>query len=185
MSIADQLFEGELIRLAPPDPERDADTESAWTHDPDYMRLISVDPIRPLSAAQVKKNYEAIEKDNDKQFYFAIRAMADDRLIGFAKLDGISWTHGSARLTMAIGSTADWDKGYGREALQMILRYAFGELNLYRIGAWTFEYNERGLRFLQMAGFQVEVRQRQSIHRDGRRWDGIWLGLLRSEWESK
>jgi len=33
-----QLFEGELIRLASPDPDRDAETESKWTHDVEYMR---------------------------------------------------------------------------------------------------------------------------------------------------
>ena len=183
MSIEQQLFAGKLIRFAPPDPERDAEIESRWSHDPDFMRLISLDPVRPMTTAQVKKKYEAIEKEANNQFHFAIRLQTDDRLIGFAGLDQIGWTHGTARLTLSIGEVDDWGKGYGREALRMILRYAFGELNLYRVGTSTFEYNERGLRFLQKAGFQIEVRQRESIHRDGRRWDGIWLGMLREEWE--
>jgi len=38
-----QLFEGELTRLAPPDPDRDAEIESKWTHDAEYMRLSSAE----------------------------------------------------------------------------------------------------------------------------------------------
>ncbi len=185
MSIEQQLFEGELTRLASPDPERDAEIESKWTHDPDYMRLISLDPIHPLSPPQIRKKYEAIEKDGEKQFYFAVRARADDRLLGFVRLDQINWTQGTARLTMGIGSPKDWGQGFGRDALRLILRYAFDELNLYRVGAPTVAYDERGIRFLQRAGFAVEVRQRQAINRDGRRWDAVWLGILKDEWEKQ
>ncbi len=63
-----------------------------------------------------------------------------------------------------------------------MLRYAFDELNLHRLTAMTFEYNTAALNFLQRAGFQIEVRRRQAVNRDGRRWDAIVLGLLRDEW---
>ncbi len=52
-----QLFEGERVRLAPHDPDKDAEIESGWTHDPEYMRLVSADPVRPLSPGQIKKKY--------------------------------------------------------------------------------------------------------------------------------
>ncbi len=53
-----QLFEGERVRLAPHDPDKDAEVESGWTHDPEYMRLVSADLVRPLSPGQIKKKYE-------------------------------------------------------------------------------------------------------------------------------
>ena len=85
----EQFFEGELVRLAPLDPDRDAEIEAKWTRDPEYLRSISADPARPLSPGQVKKKYEELEKDAEKYrnaFNFAIRACADDRLIGFVRL---------------------------------------------------------------------------------------------------
>jgi RimJ/RimL family protein N-acetyltransferase len=180
------LFEGELVRLAPPEPERDAEIESKWTHDADTMRLISDAPVRPLSPNLIKKRYEEAEKEKAaNRFHYAIRTKADDRLIGFVRLDGIEWNNGTGHLTLGIGDPNDRGKGYGREALALILRYAFAELNLYRLGATTFEYNERAIRFFEQAGFTVEVRRRQAIHRDGRRWDAIKLGLLQEEWERK
>ena len=52
------LFETERVRLAPPDPDHDAQVESVWTHDSAYLRLLDAAPVRPLSPSQVKKKYE-------------------------------------------------------------------------------------------------------------------------------
>lgn len=181
MSISDQLFEGELIHLAIPDPERDPEIESKWTHDPEYLHTFDPAPARPQSPDQIRKKYEAAEKDKDKQFYFAIRARADGRLLGFVKLFDLSWNHGNGSILIGLGSPEDRGRGYGSEALRMILRYAFGELNLHRVTAGVLGYNVGALRFFERAGFRVEVRQRQAVHRYGRRWDEVILGLLREE----
>ena len=53
-----QLFEGKQIRFAPHDPDRDAEIDSKWSHDPDYLRSLSADPARPLSPTQIKKKYD-------------------------------------------------------------------------------------------------------------------------------
>jgi len=185
MTITDQLFESQLVRLAMPDPERDAGIESGWTHDPEYLHSFDPAPARPQSPDQIRKKYEAAEKDKEKQFYFAIRTRTDDRLIGFVKLSDISWNHGNDNLLIGIGSPDDRDQGYGRESLRMILRYAFGELNLHRVTAGVLGYNERAIRFFERAGFTVEVRRREAIHRYGQRWDDVMLGLLREEWQNK
>ena len=181
-----QFFEGEHIQLTAPDAERDAEIESKWTHDPDYLRLLSADPAKPLSPSQVKKKYEEIDKETEKSrdaFNFAIRLREGDRLIGFIRVFDILWTHGGGRLQLGIGDPADRCHGYGREALNLVLRYAFDELNLHRLSATTFEYNTGALHFLERAGFTIEVRRRQAVNRDSRRWDVIALGLLRDEWK--
>jgi RimJ/RimL family protein N-acetyltransferase len=182
------LFEGELVRLAPPEPDRDAEVESRWTHDAEYLRLLGAEPAYPLSPGHIKKKHEAAEKESEKannQFHFAIRARADDRLLGFVRLEYIEWTHGAGMVRLGIGDPNERGHGYGTEALQLMLRYAFGELNLYRLMAVTSGYNPRAVRFLERAGFTVEVRQRQALHRDGRRWDVLIMGLLREEWEAR
>jgi RimJ/RimL family protein N-acetyltransferase len=182
------LFEAERVRLAPPDPEHDAEVESAWTHAAEYQRLLDAAPARPLSPAQVKKKYEALEKERDKQFYFAVRTREVEgpgRLLGFAQLQWIDWLHGAARLNLGIGVPADRGQGYGSQALDLILNYAFDELGLHRVAATTYEYNPGAARFLERNGFALEVRQRRAVQREFRRWDALWYGLLRSEWEQR
>ena len=183
--LTDQLFEGQSIRFAPPDAERDADIVSKWTHDLDYLRLLSADVAKPLSPSQIKKQYEEWEKDVEKHsaFNFALRLKEDDRLIGVARLFRIEWTHGTGQLQIGIGDRADRGRGYGTEALHMLLRYVFDEINLYRLAASLPGYNTSAMRFFEQAGFVVEVRRRQAIQRDGKRWDAVMLGLLRDEWK--
>jgi RimJ/RimL family protein N-acetyltransferase len=81
-----------------------------------------------------------------------------------------------------LGEPEEWGKGYGSEATRLVLRYAFETLNLNRVWLHVYEYNERGLRAYEKAGFRREGRLRQEMFRDGRYWDTIVMGILRDEW---
>jgi RimJ/RimL family protein N-acetyltransferase len=185
--IQTQLFEGQDIRFGPMDHEKDPEVESRWTHDSEFMRLMETSPARPLSAALIRKQYEKLEKqiEEDKNLYhFMIRARADDRLIGKAAIQRIEWANGNGFLRLGIGAAEDRRKGYGAQALRMLLRFAFAELNLFRVSALVPEYNEGALALLQKFGFLQEVCRRQALERDGRRWDLYVFGLLKDEWQN-
>lgn len=185
MSIERALFEGNLIRLAPIDHEKDPPVEARWTHDPYYLRMLDPKPACPLSPEGVKKKYKKIEKEIEEEknlFYFTIRAIEDDRLLGFTSLDGREWANGNGWLRLAIGEATDRRKGFGTEALQLLLGYAFSELNLFRLSASVPEYNLAALRISEKAGFVEEVRRRKALNRNGRRWDLLHLGLLQEDW---
>lgn len=182
------LFESADIRFGPIDYETHPEIETKWTHDAEFMRLMELKPVRPLSPALVKKQYESIEKqmEEDKDmFYFTIRTRSDDRLIGKAIIEWIDWTNGNGWVRLGLGAPEDRRRGLGSQALHLLLRFAFAELNLYRVSAMIPEYNEGALRLFQKFGFVEEVRRRQALERDGRRWDLLLLGQLRSEWESR
>lgn len=189
MDIDKPLFEGKWICLAPIDREKDAEIEARWTHEAAYLRMLNnIEPARPLSPAQLKKKYEAIEKDMEEKknhYYFTIRLREGDRLIGFARLYHIRWAHGYAQVQIGIGESGERRKGYGCEALSLILQYAFEELNLYRLAAWIPEYNQPALQLFQALGFAEEVRRREAVNRETRRWDLIHLALLKEEWTTK
>ena len=186
LDIQTQLFESQDLRLGPIDHEKDPEIESRWTHDSEFMRLMETKSARPMSAAMVKKQYEKLEKqiEEDKNlYYFMIRAKADDRLMGKAVLQRIEWTNGNCFLQLGLGSAEDRQKGYGTQALQMLLRFAFAELNLFRVTANVPEYNEGAITLLQKFGFTQEVCRRSALERDGRRWNLYVFGLLKEEWQ--
>jgi RimJ/RimL family protein N-acetyltransferase len=186
--IQTQLFEGQDIRFGPIDHEKDSEIESKWTHDSEFMRMMELDPARPMSAALIKKQYEKLEKqveENKNLYYFTIRAKADDRLIGKAMVQWIEWTNGNGFLRLGMGTAEDRCKGYGTQALGMLLRFAFAELNLFRVSAIVPEYNEGAIRLLKKFGFVQEVCRRKSLERDGRRWDLFVFGLLNDEWRKR
>ena len=186
LNIQSQLFESADVRFGPIDHEKDPEIESRWTHDSEFMRMMETNPARPMSAAMIKKQYEKLEKqiEDDKNLYhFMIRAKADDRLIGKAVLQRIEWTNGNCFLLLGIGSAEDRRKGYGTQAMQMLLRFAFAELNLFRLTAAVPEYNEGAIALMRKFGFTQEVCRRSALERDGRRWDLYIFGLLKDEWQ--
>jgi len=183
--IQTQLFEGRDVRFGPIDFEKDPEIESGWTHDSEFMRMYDMGPARPMSVAMMKKSYEKLEKEIEEEknlYYFAIRAKEDDRLIGKALIYRIEWSNGNGMLRLGIGSADDRRKGYGSQAMQMLLRYMFAELNLFRVSVDVPEYNEAALALVRKFGFVEEVRRRQALDRDGRRWDLLVFGLLQDEW---
>lgn len=187
MDLERSLFEGERIVLGPLDPEKDAEIEARWSHDSYYLRMLGRQPARPTVAEIIKKQYEAIEKQQDEKrnrFYFTIRHKPDDRFIGFIDLKWIDWSNGGAFIQLGIGEAADRGCGYGTEALKLALRFAFDELSLYRLTAPIAAYNPIALHVFKKAGFVEEVRRREALYRDGRRWDQILLGLLAEEWRA-
>jgi RimJ/RimL family protein N-acetyltransferase len=187
-TIQTPLFEARDIRLGPIDHEKDPVVESAWTQDSEFMRLMELKPVRPLAPAMVKKGYESLEKEieEDKNlFYFTIRAREDDRLVGKAVLEWIDWTNGNGYLRLGIGTGQDRSRGLGSQAMELLLRFAFAELNLFRVTIVIPEYNQAALGLVRKFLFVEEVRRRQAILRDGRAWDLLVYGLLRSEWSEQ
>ena len=185
LTIQTHLFEAQDIRLGPIDHEKDPEVESQWTHDGEFMRLMELKPVRPLTPAMVKKGYESLEKkiEEDKNlFYFTIRAREDDRLLGKAVLEWIDWTNGNSYLRLGIGSCTDRGQGFGTQALDLLLCFAFAELNLFRVTTVIPEYNFAAIALVRKFGFVEEVRRRKAILHNDRVWDLLVFGLLRSEW---
>jgi RimJ/RimL family protein N-acetyltransferase len=176
------LFDGKQISLSAFDLEKDAVTLAQWTHDPNYMQLLDQEPVRPLTPGQIKKKILAEDKPENQHFRFAVRTRDDNQLVGTVALHWIDYSNGYAWLTLGIGSPLNRHKGYGREALHLILNFAFNELNLHRVNCWLAEYNVTAQRLLESHGFQLEVRSRQAIHRFDRWFDGLMMGVLQSEW---
>jgi RimJ/RimL family protein N-acetyltransferase len=175
------LLQGELVRLTTEEPETPAALESRWVADSEYSRLLDWDPARRFSTKNAQKWIEK-QQESETTFAFTIRTLADDRIIGGIGLDGIRWTHRDCFVGIGLGEREFWGKGYGTDAMRIILRYAFTELNLHRVTLDVFEYNQRGVRSYEKAGFVIEGRSRGLILREGRRWDVIFMGILREDW---
>jgi len=177
-------FEAQDIRLGPIDLEKDSAVESKWTHDSEFMCLMELKSVRPQAPEMVKKGYESLEKEIEEEnlYYFTIRAREDDRLLGKALLEWIDWSNGNAYLRLGIGSGDDRGKGLGTQALGLLLRFAFAELNLFRVTIVIPEYNLAALALIRKIGFVEEVRRCNAILCGERVWDLLVFGLLRSEW---
>jgi RimJ/RimL family protein N-acetyltransferase len=177
------IFRGALVRLTTEDPETVGKVLSGWARDSEYARLFDSPPGLLWSAKKIQSWIERdLEGGYRDGYFFEIRTLEEDRLIGLANLFGLSWSHGDTWLGIGLGERAYWGKGYGTDAVRVLLRYAFTELNLRRVTLGVFAYNPRAIKSYEKAGFTVEGRLRQYIAREGQRHDMIIMGVLREEW---
>jgi RimJ/RimL family protein N-acetyltransferase len=177
------LLHGELVRLTAENPEVMAVRLFRWNQDTEWFRFLDTDPPRLFSEKKVKEFQEKeLEKDHPHELFFNIRTLKDDTLIGFVGLFDLLMHHGDSFVAIALGERKFWGNGYGTDAMQVMLRYSFNELNLRRVGLIVFEYNPRAIRSYEKVGFIPEGRIRGAILREGRRWDWLYMGLLREEW---
>lgn len=78
-----------------------------------------------------------------------------------------------------------WGKGYGGEAIEWGLGFAFRMANLHRVTLTAFSYNERALRLYERLGFARESCMREDVWYDGAWHDSIWFGMLEDEWRAR
>mgnify|MGYP001376885570 CR=1 FL=1 len=173
------LFTGRLTRLTAPRPE-DKALFAMWSQDDDYMRHLDDDPIRPLGESA----FASFDEPAAGSHYFHVRALADDRLLGFIVLFNIKWSNQSAEMAIGIGNRTDRGRGYGQDALMLLLRYAFDELNLHRVGLTVMAYNTAAIRLYERTGFVFEGAHRAAVQRAGVRNDLLCYGILRPEWKA-
>jgi RimJ/RimL family protein N-acetyltransferase len=179
------VFDGQQLRLTPMDISHDPPVLARWSADLEVARrLRSQHPVRPLAEFEAKKVLEdwlkEIERSN-RVFMFGLRPQGDDRLAGYIRISQVMWVHGAAQFDLVIGDPQDWER-YAGEALSLGLRYAFDEMNLFRITVQVEEHNVISQALYQAAQFFLEVRQRQVIYHEGRYWDRLMFGMLRPEW---
>ena len=177
------LYHGTLVRLSAADPEELGKSYIHWNRDTELMRLFGTGPTRMGSKRAGIEFYEKELKDqHPAKIQFSIRAMDDDRLLGETDLDVVKWASRDAFVGIGIYKREDWGKGYGTDAMQLLLRFAFTELNLRRVTLSVFEYNPRAIRSYEKCGFCIEGRQRGALLKDGKRWDMIYMGTLFEDW---
>ena len=177
------IYIGNLVRLSAFDPEEAGKAFTSWARDSEYRRMSD---SRAASLPSTKQTIKFIEKDFEELtpaiHFFGVRTLADDKLIGEMALDVFNWTGRDAFVGLSIGERENWGKGYGTDMMNVLLRFAFTEINLRRVTLTVFEYNPRAIRSYEKAGFRHEGRVRKILNREGRRWDILFMGILREEW---
>jgi RimJ/RimL family protein N-acetyltransferase len=177
------LFCGELVRLTAEEPEFRAKQEARWARDTEFHRLADSDPAQLYSDKKIKEWLDKNVEDGFKpeRYSFSIRALNDDKLIGFLGL-WLNLIHSEVWVGIGIGEREYWGKGYGTDAMKVCVRYSFMELGAQRVSLGVHEYNPRALRAYEKAGFRLEGRTRKDILREDKHTDSLWMGILREEW---
>lgn len=175
------LFIGEKVRMAAQDPATDSALYAQWTSDSDYLRVLDSDPARPARASAFKEHLEKNWEREDR-YPFAVRTLADDRLIGFVAVWVGNWAGAEGGVGIGMGDPAYRGRGYGTDAMRLALRYAFNELNLERMTLQAVDYNARAIRSYEKVGYALVGTEREWDLRDGQRSGIVTMTIRRADW---
>ncbi|ASR53996.1 GNAT family N-acetyltransferase [Cellulomonas sp. PSBB021] len=172
-------LQGEMLTLR---PIRAADAAAVWevVTDPEGKRLTGT------TATFTREDVDrwcATVADLPGRVDLAITLAGQDEYLGEIVLNDIDDVVRSAnlRLVMRPGYRG---RGYGTEAIELVLGFAFDGLGLHRVGLDVLSVNSRALSLYENLGFRVEGRRRDA-YRDGDRWcDAIDMGLLEDEYRA-
>lgn len=172
-----RFLEGEHVYLRPIGLE-DADWYFRNLYDPETRRLTGTQ--RHFTREGIASYIERKSQD-DSSVLLLIALRENDELIGDIALQDIDSYNRNCNIRIAISTGAQTGKGYGTEALKLMLNYGFGILNMHRIELNVFDYNPRALHVYEKIGFKREGVQREALYYDHRYHDSITMSILEQE----
>lgn len=150
--------------------------ENLW--DPEIRRLTGSKTVFTKTALKSWFDSKTVESNRID----CIICLKDNhQTIGDVAMINIDHINKGALVRIAINQKEYLGKGFGTEALRLLLDYGFSMLNLHRIGLDVYSFNERGIKSYEKLGFQVEGRIRDELFYDGEYHDSILMGVLKDE----
>ncbi len=169
---------GDRIYLSPRSSE-DYEIFAEWLND--FQVADYVGRSGKLMTKEGEKEY--LEANNNPEATFSIVDLENDKLIGSVSIESIDHLNRCGTLGIFIGDKNYRDKGYGTEAIRIILEYGFKYLNLKNIKLDVMGFNERAIRCYQKCGFKEYGRRRKCKYINGQYYDVISMDILDEEFE--
>jgi RimJ/RimL family protein N-acetyltransferase len=175
------MLKGEMVTLRAVEKE---DQESLWRfwNDLEVELAGGGDPPLPVSLERLRARFEREEREGTRdKTDFMIEV--DSASIGHCGLFHADVAALRCELGIAIGEKYYWGRGYGREAVRLLLDYAFWIRNFRRVWLEVHAANERAIRAYRACGFVEEGRMREHVWLAGRYVDNVIMGVMRDEWQ--
>jgi RimJ/RimL family protein N-acetyltransferase len=175
------MIQGKRVLLRAIEPD-DYPRLTVFKNDIEFELLTGGEPPRPRTLAAITEFFDEMAKDKSG-INFAIEV--DSVFIGDCGLFHFNERAGTAELGIGIGDPDYRGKGYGREAMTLLVDYGFRLLNLRKIWLETTADNERAIRSYQAVGFVQEGRQVAHAWSDGRYVDVVLMGLFAADFAAR
>lgn len=93
----------------------------------------------------------------------------------------IDWINSHAEMGVFIGERTSLGKGLGKEAVRLILKYTFEDLNLNKLYLKVARSNLQAIKVYESCGLKVEGEMREHFWKKGKFESAIMMSSLKSE----
>ncbi|MDR1570299.1 MAG: GNAT family N-acetyltransferase [Oscillospiraceae bacterium] len=177
------MYTGKKVRLR---AYRPADLDDVLRQVNDYMsvRHSALGPILPATPDDEMRWIGQQTSMTRGEYQFAIETL-NGQYVGGCGFQHVDWKNRAAHIGILIGNAAMRGKGYGSDAIRVLCRIGFAEMNLHKISLTVIEGNEAAIRCYIACGFSMEGKLRDEIFREDAYHDLIAMGILRDEWRTR
>lgn len=176
------MFKGEKVRLREYRKE-DTRTAQRYLNDSEIMKFLRPNIPFPYTFEDEQKWMDNNSANKDT-YNFAIETLNDNRYIGGCGVEKVDWKNSVVTVGIFIGDKDYWGKGYGTDAMKILIRFIFEQMNINKINLHVYSFNERAIKSYKKCGYVKEGVLRQELYRDGKYHDIVVMGLLKEEYYS-
>ena len=169
---------GEQCYLSPIDPD-DAHTFTEWVNDAEVAASVGL----TRRIINVTRERDALAKLVGEPYHFSIVALDGDRLIGNCGMRDVSAVDRTGELGILIGDKRLWNRGFGTDAVRLLLRFAFLTLNLNNVNLNAHSFNQRAIRCYEKCGFKRCGYWPDSWYHDGELHGTVMMYVLRADFD--
>ena len=162
---------GKKCYLSPIDL-KDTEKYTEWLNDLEITKYTTLYG-KILNTENEKASLEKLSKEHN----YAIIDLYTNELIGSCGFMNLDQLNQSAEVGIFIGNKNYWNKGYGTEALQVLLDYGFKALNLHNVMLCVFPFNERAIKSYEKTGFKLIGKRRGATRRGNETFDLIFMDI--------
>lgn len=153
----------------------------SWCNDPEITRFLSGRYTKPIPWEETQAELDRFLNGDAGGVNLVVAEKESGRYLGQVSLFLIDHQARKAELAIVLGP-GSVGKGYGGEAMALLLKFGFGEINLNRIYLTVNINNARAIRVYEKAGFVREGLMRRDRYRDGAYEDVLMMSILREEY---
>lgn len=173
-----EKIKGKRIYLSPVSLE-DAEIYTKWLNDTNISDGLG-STHKVVSLEGEKEWFSNVLKKGD--YTFAIIKRDENTLLGNASIMDVNPVCRTGTLGIFIGEEKERNKGYGAEALKLLLDYGFNILNLNNINLAVFSFNKNAIACYKKIGFKEYGVRHECYFLNGKYYDEILMEILRKDY---
>lgn len=174
------MIKGKLVGLRAVERE-DLKIMRDWRNNSKFRKNFR--EYRELNMEMQNKWFDKFVVENDNTLMFIIVRLKDSKPIGVCGLIYINWLIKSADISFYVGEKNAYidSLGYGDEALNLLMKYAFDQLNMHKLWTELYEFDTKKINFYEKYKFKRDAVLRDNCFEDGRYWNSYIYSLIQDE----
>lgn len=158
--------------------EEDIPKATAFVNDEELKKLLVTNIPFPMTLWEEEEWIKSQKSNQDGSYNFAIEDIETKKYIGGCGIQEVNWLSRVATVGIMIGDKEYWGKGYGTDAMKVLMNFIFNKMNIRKIRLSTFSFNMRARKSYEKCGFEVEGILKDEIFKDGKYYDEIIMSFF-------